>query len=66
VLFALGLENDVRRDGVETGDKVVRLWSTGQAWSLFDPTVASSVERFGAPMYALRTTTTSISGTRFL
>ena len=53
VLFALGLEQDVRRDGVETGDKVVRLWSTGQTWSLFDPTVATPVERFGSPMYLM-------------
>ena len=37
VLFALGLEPSVRREGVETGDKTVRLWSTGQTWSLFDP-----------------------------
>jgi salicylate hydroxylase len=53
VLFFLGLEPDVRRDGVETGDKVVRLWSTGQAWSLFDPKVATAVERFGSPMYLM-------------
>lgn len=53
VLFALGLEQDIRRDGVETGDKVVRLWSTGQTWSLFDPTVATPVERFGSPMYLM-------------
>jgi salicylate hydroxylase len=53
VLFALGLEGEVRRDGVETGDKVVRLWSTGQTWSLFDPTVATPTERFGSPMYLM-------------
>jgi salicylate hydroxylase len=53
VLFALGLEPSVRRDGVETGDKVVRLWSTGQTWSLFDPTVATPIERFGSPMYLM-------------
>lgn len=53
VLFALGLGPSVRRDGVETGDKVVRLWSTGQTWSLFDPTVATPTERFGSPMYLM-------------
>ena len=53
VLFALGLETAVRRDGVETGDKTVRLWSTGQTWSLFDPTVATPTERFGSPMYLM-------------
>jgi salicylate hydroxylase len=53
VLFALGLEPSVRRDGVETGDKMVRLWSTGQTWSLFDPTVATPTERFGSPMYLM-------------
>jgi salicylate hydroxylase len=53
VLFALGLEPRVRRDGVETSDKMVRLWSTGQTWSLFDPTVATPTERFGSPMYLM-------------
>ncbi len=53
VLFALGLEPAVRREGVETGDKVVRLWSTGQTWSLFDPAAGTSTERFGSPMYLM-------------
>ncbi len=53
VLFTLGLENDVRRDGVKTSDKQIRLWSTGQTWSLFDPKVASSEERYGYPMYLM-------------
>ena len=53
MLFALGLEPSVRREGVETGDKTVRLWSTGQTWSLFDPTVATATERFGSPMYLM-------------
>ena len=30
LLFSLGLEQAVRRDGIETTDKVIRLWSTGQ------------------------------------
>jgi salicylate hydroxylase len=53
VLFALGLESSIRRDGVETGDKVIRLWSTGQTWSLFNPTIATPLERFGSPMYLM-------------
>src|SRR5579859_2637021 len=53
VLFGLGLESAVRREGVETGDKTIRLWSTGQTWSLYDPTVASPTERFGSPMFLM-------------
>jgi salicylate hydroxylase len=53
VLFNLGLESSVRARGVETGDKVVRLWSSGETWSLFDPTVATPIERFGSPMYLM-------------
>jgi salicylate hydroxylase len=53
VLFALGLEPSVRREGVETGDKMVRLWSTGQTWSMFDPNGATPTERFGSPMYLM-------------
>lgn len=53
VLFALGLEPQVRRDGVETGDKVVRLWSSGYTWSLFDPSVGTPTDRFGSPMYLM-------------
>lgn len=52
-LFNLGLEKDVRRDGVETRDKEIRLWSTGQAWSLFDPKVATAEQRYGYPMYLM-------------
>lgn len=53
VLFSLGLEASVRRDGVETGDKVVRLWSTGQTWSMFDPTGLTPLQKFGAPMFLM-------------
>jgi len=53
VLFALGLEASLRRDGVETGDKTIRLWSTGQSWSLYDPKVATPAERFGSPMFLM-------------
>ena len=44
VLFAHGLESSVRRGGVETGDKTIRLWSTGQTWSLYDPAVATPAD----------------------
>jgi salicylate hydroxylase len=53
VLFALGLEPDVRRDGVQTRDKEVRLWSSGQTWSLFDPKAGTAEERYGYPMYLM-------------
>lgn len=53
VLFALGLEPQVRRDGVETGDKVVRLWSNGYTWSLLDPAVGTPTQRYGAPMFLM-------------
>jgi salicylate hydroxylase len=53
VLFALGLENDVRRDGVQTRDKEIRLWSSGQTWSLFDPKAGTAEERYGYPMYLM-------------
>lgn len=53
VLFALGLEPQVRRDGVETGDKLVRLWNSAKTWSMFDPTVATPTERYGSPMFLM-------------
>lgn len=53
VLFALGLEPQVRRDGVETGNKVVRLWNNGYTWSLYDPSVGTATQRFGAPMFLM-------------
>jgi len=53
VLFAHGLESSVRRGGVETGDKTIRLWSTGQTWSLYDSAVATPAERFGSPMFLM-------------
>lgn len=53
VLFAHGLERSVRREGVETGDKTIRLWSTGQTWSLYDPAVATPTKRFGSPMFLM-------------
>jgi salicylate hydroxylase len=53
VLFAHGLEAGARREGVETSDKTIRLWSTGQTWSLYDPAVATPTERFGSPMFLM-------------
>lgn len=53
VLIKLGLEQAVRDVGVPTGDKVVRLWSTGQSWSLFDPKEPPPTLRFGAPMFLM-------------
>jgi salicylate hydroxylase len=35
VLFALGLEESLRYWGMEVKDRVIRLWNTGQTWSLF-------------------------------
>jgi salicylate hydroxylase len=53
VLFALGLEADVRHWGVQTRDKEIRLWNTGQTWSQFDPRAGTSEERYGFPMYLM-------------
>jgi salicylate hydroxylase len=53
VLFALGLEPDVREYAVQTADKVVRLWSTGQTWSMFRPDIATPVQRYGYPMFLM-------------
>jgi salicylate hydroxylase len=51
-LFGLGLEEDLRPLACEPREKEVRLWSSGQAWKLFDvgPT---SVARFGFPYYTM-------------
>jgi salicylate hydroxylase len=53
VLFNLGLESRIRQEGVETSDKVVRLWNTGQTWSLYDPAAATPTERYGSPMFLM-------------
>jgi salicylate hydroxylase len=53
VLFALGLEEDVRRDGVPVVDKEIRLWNSGQAWSLFKQGSLPSGGRYGYPMFTL-------------
>lgn len=53
VLFALGLEAEVRHWGVQTRDKEIRLWNTGQTWSQFDPRAGTAEERYGFPMYLM-------------
>jgi len=52
VLYALGLGPDLERAGVIVAGKEIRLWSTGQAWKLFD-LGAVSVERYGFPYMML-------------
>ena len=52
VLYALGLGADLERVGVIVAGKEIRLWSTGQAWKLFD-LGAVSVERYGFPYMML-------------
>jgi salicylate hydroxylase len=54
VLFALGLEEGVRKWGVHALDKEIRLWNTGQTWSLFSRLKPSSGgERYKYPMFML-------------
>ena len=53
VLFELGLEEPVRKWGVLAVDKEIRLWSTGQTWSLFKRDSAPIGERYGVPMFML-------------
>jgi len=50
VLFALGLEEAIRRVWCEPAGKEIRLWNTGETWKLFD-LGAESVERYGAPPF---------------
>jgi salicylate hydroxylase len=54
VLFALGLEAGVRKWGVHAVDKEIRLWNTGQTWSLFNSLrPPSGGERYSYPMFML-------------
>jgi len=53
VLFALGLKDEVLRDGVPVTDKEVRLWNTGQTWSLFKGDALPAGGRFAYPMFTL-------------
>src|SRR3954452_9618452 len=48
VLYALGLGGAAERLGVVVVGKEIRLWSTGQTWTLF-ALGAVSVERYGYP-----------------
>jgi salicylate hydroxylase len=48
VLHALGLEAPLAAVAFEPAGKVVRLWSTGETWPLFD-LGAESVRRYGFP-----------------
>ena len=58
VLCALGLEEPVRHWGVRAVDKEIRLWNTGQTWSLFNregnaAAQAPIAERYAYPMFML-------------
>ena len=56
VLFGLGLEEPVRYWGMEVKDRVIRLWNTGQTWSLFGrqlPGSPSSELQFRKPNFTL-------------
>jgi len=50
VLFALGLEASLRKIAWEPKGKEIRLWNTGQTWTLFDLGV-ESIERYGYPYF---------------
>jgi len=50
ILIALGLGRAMREVVAEPAAKEVRLWSTGEAWQLFDLS-RDSIERFGAPYW---------------
>ncbi len=50
VLRSLGLGTDLLKEASSVDGKCIRLWNTGQVWSLFDLAV-ESVERYGAPYF---------------
>lgn len=50
ILIALGLGDAMREVVAEPAAKEVRLWSTGESWTLFD-LGRDSLERFGAPYW---------------
>ncbi|MDO8276887.1 MAG: FAD-dependent monooxygenase [Burkholderiaceae bacterium] len=52
-LFALGLEAPVRDHGVQVVDKEIRLWNTGQTWSLFKRDGSPASGRYPFPMFML-------------
>lgn len=53
VLFQLGLEEQVRHWGVLAEDKEIRLWNTGDTWSLFKRASAPIASRYTYPMFLL-------------
>jgi 2-polyprenyl-6-methoxyphenol hydroxylase-like FAD-dependent oxidoreductase len=52
VLFALGLERQIRGVWCEPAGKEIRLWNTGETWKLFD-LGAESLTRYGAPYFMM-------------
>jgi salicylate hydroxylase len=52
VLHELGVDAPLRALACEAAGKEVRLWNTGQTWTLFD-LGAVSVERYGFPYYTV-------------
>ena len=52
VLFALGLEEAMRRVWSVPAAKEIRLWNSGESWKLFD-LGAESVARYGAPYFMI-------------
>ncbi|MBV9248021.1 MAG: FAD-dependent monooxygenase [Acetobacteraceae bacterium] len=50
VLISLGLEDAMRRIVCEPEGKEIRLWTTGQTWTVFD-LGARSVTQYGAPYW---------------
>ncbi len=50
VLFALGLEAEIRGACFEPEGKEIRLWNTGDSWKLFDLGVESQ-QRYGFPYF---------------
>jgi salicylate hydroxylase len=50
VLYALGLEEKIKKIAWVPKGKEIRLWNTGQTWPLFD-LGAESIERYGFPYF---------------
>jgi len=51
-LYALGVGETIAASSCEASGKVIRLWSTGQTWKLFD-LGAESVARYGYPYFTV-------------
>jgi salicylate hydroxylase len=52
VLFALGLDEAIRKSWSLIEGKIHRLWNTGQSWKLFDLGPVS-IERYGFPYFMM-------------